>query len=428
MEMKTHDVLVVSAFGRGHWLAAELHQQRMKVLLLDVTAKLGVWPAEDSEGPFGVFRLERYSPSFQARLAHDDQIEEIESGFTIWPPEGVMEFKGPLTRFHWMRQGFPREWLEQLGRGETPSDVRRDADLMSVWPLALAHQLAATRYRPAASALQSRRALPLTANFGLRFATRQGLSKNLQWLADQGVECSDRTEILDLSFRGRGEVSGAELSGARSGLVHFDQMIWTLTGAETAFLSEKLAGHLYPGGFTAPSWCWLRYRLTVQSCPEVQRLPLQVVMVDDLESPWTHQNLMIVQKTPSEERLDVWVRLPAIQRFNRDYLAEYGRRILKTFAKRLPTSNPEIQSLPQEASYTSQELGEPRLPLWEAGSHPERGRRKASNLHFESPENRETHGIDEEFDHQSLLRDRLVRWWQIQQQKLQKQQKKESAP
>nr|HRO68625.1 hypothetical protein [Pseudobdellovibrionaceae bacterium] len=421
MEMNQYDVLITSVFGRGHWLAAELQAQKMKVLLLDLTSQMGVWPPEDGEGPFGVFRVERFADSFLESLAYGDPVESVENGFCVWLPSGPLEFKGPLSRFHWERLKLPMEWLEALSKGGPIASASAERDFSKTWPVALASQLSSTHYSPAALALKDGRPLPLAATFGIRFATRQGLLKNLEWLRERGVDASDGTQILDLSFGGRKKVSGAEMKGEKSGLVRFQEMIWTLTGGETRFLSERIASHLFPGGIINPSWCWVRYRLTVQTHPTLERLPLHVVLVKDLESPWTHTNLVILQKTASERSLDAWIRIPAVQRFNRGYVEEHGRRIVEFMKERLADTHPEIQSLPQESSYTSQELGEARFPVWTEGLSPAKTRLSSSNVHFESPENRESHGLDEAFDHQKELRDRLVRAWHLKQEKLMKE-------
>lgn len=424
MEMNSFDAVIVSAFGRGHWLAAELRRERLKVLLLDVTSRLGVWPVEDGEGPFGIVRVERFSESFLERLTHDDPVETVENGWTLWLPEGPVEFKGPLTRFHAEKLGLPASWLEALAKGERAGDAGPvAADFPKSWLLGFAHQLASTRYRPSARALEGGRPLPLTANFGVKFASRQGLNSSLEWLRQKDVTVSDRTEILDVAFQSRREVSGLELKGEFSGLVRSGCFLWTLTGGETKFLSPKLAEHLYPKGDVEPSWCWVRYRLSARVHPELERLPLHTVLVDDPETPWTHSNVLILMKTPAEGRLDAWIRIPAGQRFNRDYLGEHGRRIVETLSRRLPLSHPDVQSLPQEASYTFQELGPPRVPVWEAEATPEKNRLAAGNVFFENPENRENHTLDSEFDQQRALRDRVMTWWKIRQQKKQKTEK-----
>lgn len=420
------DVVIVSAFGRGHWLAAELQREKISVLLVDLTSRLGVWPSEDVEGPFGFFRLERYADSFVERWTQDDPIEMVPHGLTLWLDDGPLEFKGPLTRHHLQAKGFDEKWNDLMAKGGSlrdPEAPRPQGQFLNEWPLILASQLASTTFRPAAKALQGGRLLPLAANFGVRFATRQGLRRNLDWLRDKGVRITDQSEILDVVRATRGELSGFELKGELSGLVKAEQMIWTLTAGETRFVSEKLAEKLFPGGVVAPRWCWVRYRLTVEPCAELDLLPIHFVCIRDLESPWTHENFLVIQKTPIERNLDAWIRIPALQRFNKDYLRDHGRRIRQEILTRLPTSMADLQDLPQEASYTTQELGDPRIPVWELGQDPTSTRGHWKNLHYESIENRENHSFDSEFDHQRELRDRLLKWHELKLLKLQKQQK-----
>ncbi|MEN0057436.1 MAG: hypothetical protein AAGB31_01270, partial [Bdellovibrio sp.] len=92
-------VILISAFGRGHWLAAALAQEGIKTTLVDVSSKLGVWPAEDIEGPFGFFRNERISESQLERLYADDPYDEVPNGFSLWLKKGPLEMKGPLTKY-----------------------------------------------------------------------------------------------------------------------------------------------------------------------------------------------------------------------------------------------------------------------------------------------------------------------------------------
>jgi len=92
-------IVIVSTFGRGHWLAAALAQEGIKTTLVDVSSKLGVWPAEDLEGPFGFFRNERISESQMERFYSDEAFEELQNGFPKWLNGGSVQFKGPLTKF-----------------------------------------------------------------------------------------------------------------------------------------------------------------------------------------------------------------------------------------------------------------------------------------------------------------------------------------
>src|SRR5205085_425138 len=106
---------------------------------------------------------------------------------------------------------------------------------------------------------------------------------------------------------------------------------------------------------------------------------------------------------------------------NKDYLVAQGESLVEVLGRRLPGSRPRIDSLPQEATYTSAQLGEPQFPVWAEDADPAGRQLDAGNVHFENSENRETHAADEIFDRQIALRHRLVKWWQAKQQSLKSQ-------
>lgn len=429
MESLSFDVAVVSAFGRGHWIASELARDKMKVLLVDVTPKMGPWAAEDGEGPFGVFRPDRFDGTFLERLINDDPIASVDNGWTLWLDRGPLEFKGPRTRHHFQVNGWPESWMELFQKGETlGSEKTKPGEVWSFqkrWLPALAAQVASTKSRRPARALEGGRPMPIMANFSVRWATRQGLRKNLDWLESKGVRTTQTSEILDVSMASRREISGMELKGELSGLCRFDRLVWTLTAGETRFLSKTLSEKLHPGGGPEAPWCWLRYRVQVKDVPELAVLPLHSTLVKDVESPWTHENLIILQRTPVATQFDAWMKLPSNQRFHKSYLTDHGARLTEELRRRLPTSEPEILSLPQEALYTSEQLAGPRLPVWDEGMDPAAGRAKFANLDFESPENRENHSLDCEFDSQRKLVDRILQWRKIRLAQLAKKNKKE---
>lgn len=93
---------------------------------------------------------------------------------------------------------------------------------------------------------------------------------------------------------------------------------------------------------------------------EVQQLPLHSVWIEDLYGPWTHENLLIWQRTTYENRFDVWILIPNNQRFNKDYIKYYGEKITQKWETRFTTSQAKIQNYPQEYMYTYQDLGPSR--------------------------------------------------------------------
>jgi len=184
-------VILVSAFGRGHWLAASLAQEGIKTILIDVSSKLGVWPAEDIEGPFGFFRTEKITESQVERLHSEDSFEEVADGFSLWLKSGPLELKGPLTKFRIEKSSLHpqiKDFILHNSEIKNKNIYKNNLSFSEAWLLHLAHQWASSTYAPNAHALQEGRALPLLSSFFVRRATRGGYEKSFQWLESKGVE------------------------------------------------------------------------------------------------------------------------------------------------------------------------------------------------------------------------------------------------
>ncbi|HWU43172.1 MAG TPA: hypothetical protein VN132_07035, partial [Bdellovibrio sp.] len=295
-------VILVSAFGRGHWLAAALAQEGIKTTLVDVSSKLGVWPTEDIEGPFGFFRNEKISDSQVDRLYSEDPFEEVPNGFSLWLPEGPVEFKGPLTKFKIdnLSLATPVRDLLHAVNDKNARAVYRNLDELNFdqsWLLHFAHQWAATTYMPNALGATEGESLPLLSSFLVRQATRSGLERSLNWLRSKNVEVLQPQQIMDASFGAGKSVTGLEISGDKQGLFRLEQIVWMLTSEESYFLNERLGKYFFPEGALESEWCWVRYRLGLKQCFERDSLPLHTAVLDDIYSPWTHENLMVLQRT-----------------------------------------------------------------------------------------------------------------------------------
>jgi hypothetical protein len=426
MDLKT-SVLIVSAYGRGHWLAAELHRENIPVMLIDVTSKMGAWPPEDLEGPFGFFKPEDLTAAQSERVFAEDAFESVDQGFTAWLPEGPLELKSSLTQYRLSKLDQSKEVYESLfsnkqGGKNLPSLQKWAAENFSKsWILHLAHQWAATTYAPNTRASLSGRALRLMNPFYVRKATRAGQQKSFDWLVSKNVEVYSKTEILDLSFKNKKMISGVEIHGERSGLMHVEQLVWMLTSEETYFVNPKIAKYLFPEGELEPEWCWVRYRLKMQACQERDTLPLHMLIFDHISSPWTHQNLMVLQRTALEDQFDAWIRIPYVQRFNKEYLRIRGEKVMEILRKRLSLALPEIQSYPQEFYYTYSQIGPSSFPVFGQGVESRREQMVFSNLSLDGAEIWKNYSWDDQFDNQKMIRENLTRWWQLLQQRKEKE-------
>ncbi len=428
-------VSVVSIFGRGHWLAAALAREGLKVTLIDLSQKMGQWTSEDTEGPFGFFRSERLQELQLESLFSGDAFEEVTNGFTLWQKKGPIEFKSPLTSFYFEKNQWPAAYQDLLGLKQAETSLKLASYYKALvshpfsqqWIIHLAHQLASTTYAANAEAAQRGNPLPLLSSFYIRRVTRMGLEKSFHWLRADGIEVLAATDIRDFSFANSKTVSGLELTGEKQGVFKTDHLVWTLSSEESYFYSEKIGQRLFPQGAIEPEWGWVRYRLKLEDCREREALPLQIVQMNDLFSPWTHENLIILQRTAVREQFDGWIRLPNVQRFNKEYLTHRGVGICEILNKKMPLSQVQVLTYPQEYYYTYSQLGANRFPVFSESKENERQQNPFRNIALDSPETWIRYSADALFENQEKVATAIIQQWKTDLQKAQKtQQRKEN--
>lgn len=361
----TKTVFIVSIFGRGNWLAMACKKLGLNVTLIDLSSAMGNWGAEDAEGPFGFLKDEKLDESVVNRIQSSEAFESLDSGFTILLPDGPVQFKSPLTMHRLEQIGIPKRVIEGLGKNESVSTLADRYNFSEAWPLHLACEFSSTKWSPSALSAKRTMPAPLLSNFFVKNATRVGLESSLDWVRGFGVEVSTSTEILDVSFSDSKTIAGLELKGELSGLKKCDRMIWCLTSEESYYYSERLGSKIWQNTKNESAWCWIRYQLKFNESPQFQTLPIHFVKVADLYSPWTHENFLIAQKTKSSGIVDIWSRIPTVQRFNKDYLGQLGEKIKQGFVKQLSLFTSDISHYPQEYTYTYAQLGPNRHPVYD---------------------------------------------------------------
>ena len=137
MELKS-EVCIVSIFGRGHWLAAELGKKGIPVSLLDVSAQMGHWAPEDWEGPFGFFKTESFTETQMERLFEDESTQMLDQGLSIWLKSGPLEMKGPVA-LHRLAQLGISEKVIQYVQGQVILEQISNLDFKNSWLAHLAH-------------------------------------------------------------------------------------------------------------------------------------------------------------------------------------------------------------------------------------------------------------------------------------------------
>ncbi len=416
MEVAPCDVFIVSAFGRGDWLAVELKKSGMSVAFIDVSAQLGNWPVEDITGPFGLFMLERYHQSYLEYISQIGNFSAVESGFTVWTSDGPIEMKSPVTAYRFSQMGLHPQVRDFLSHYET-FDLKNKKALQNesfqrVWPLNLAHQLGSTTYMSNRTALEGDSSLPINQSFLVNRPGRDVFERSLKWVESHGIKVFTGGKIVDIAILGRHALAGVEIQGPQAGFFKFDNLVSCISSEETYFIDERLGKKLFPQGAMECHWSWMRFRLKVENCGEISSLPQHLCWITDVMEPWTHENLCLLQKTALLENLDAWVRVPTVQRFNKDYLTNLGARILRNFEEKIPLSKPEILTYPQAYYYTYKDLGPPRFPVYLAEDSASRRSRFFKNFFRDGFEVWNQFSLDHQFDAQIQLRNKIVDQWQ----------------
>lgn len=427
-------VVVISAFGRGNWLAAECSSLGLESQLVDLTEGLGRWAPEDWEGPFGYLQSESLSQSQKMRLDEEDYSESIEDGLVIWLKSGPLDLRGSHSQYLFEKREISHlvsEYVANYGQltAKNRGEARKQIEALPFrdnWFAAFAHAYASPVAAEHVENLKYGEPSPLFSPYFVRRVSRRGAEKSLNWVETQGVKIYQKAKLKDISYSGK-SVSSIEIESDWSGVINADQFIFCLSSLELQRLNPKVGQMLFPSGAIKPEWVWLRYRIQMQAPEIASGLPLKFVVIEDLALPWYHENYQLIQKTTSQDAFDVWVKIPNSLRFQKTYIEEIGRKITEILASRVPTSNPVIVDMPQDYVYDEAILGPARFAQLTPESKAKLKRLNCSNFHFDGPELWNSLDWNGQFQHQSELFANVKAWKLEYDRKLEKLQARERS-
>lgn len=378
----TYDLIVVSAFGRGQWIASELAGQGWKTALVDVSDQVATISDIDAEGPFGLFESQDLLPSQRARLADEGEFAAVAGGFTLWLPEGPLEFRSELTPFLLRARDIPEEvetYVRHSGskakEGEREKRQIKRLQYSHSWLAQFAHSLTAATHHENHVALESNTAAPLFSPYGLRQLTATGLAKGFQVAKTAGVSLRPKSKIVDLRFDGK-SVDAIEIQGDVSGAERGRAFVWCLSYDETKRVSEKLAARLFPKAWPEAQWGW--QRLTFEASPSdlLSSLPLSVTVIDDVDLAWTRANMVLVRRRENESSFDAWVKVPTWMRRETPVFAGVVDEVKHLLKRKLPGV-----TLTQKGDL----LSPLQWPIYTIEDFDALGAAKSPNLFFDAP-------------------------------------------
>lgn len=413
---KVRDIVIVSAFDRGSWLALELSKKFENVCIIDVSDSLGRWTPEDWEGPFGYFHTQYQENSSFAVWAEGESVRQSRKGISFWLKEGPLELKGPLYKFKRQKLEIS-EYLEDYITNfkETDKNTLKskqesilNTEFKSTWLAHMSHQLAGNVWRENYDAISPTPPLPLFSKHSFKTPSHSSRIDRLTKLSDMGVEVWKNSKILDLIVEKK-DFQGIEVkSGGASAIIQSKNWIWMLSSEESQWLNSSMTDVLFNSAVLEPEWVWVRYRLKWEKNLAIQSIPSQFIFIKNLNLPWGHENLVYCNQGIRDNEWDCWIRIPRRERFRKDYLEMTKNKLVNEFYKRVPTLKLASEEFPQEYKYSYDELGPARFPIFNGNDFKKLIRNDFDNLIWDGPEKWNRLDVIGMLDRHSLIKQKLV--------------------
>lgn len=339
------DVVIASAYGRGHWLAGHLADQGWKVTLLDFTKALGPFSPEDYDGPFGLLETDLISGSQKTHWSTEfgpNTVQKVESGYSIWLKDGPIEGHSQLATFYAQERSISLAVRNYLHMVSDLSDIRLKPErtqlaklpFENTWLVRFMHQFHSNEYSNPIDALDSSHATPFYSRYFVRALSSDSHRKSLQGLRDAQVEVIENPEVL--SVKGQGDE--LVLLTMRADTIKTRSLVWGLTSFETARVAGELTRVFYKNTKLTPQWQWRKFIVSFDELPT--EVPASFVLLHDPHLPWTHTNAVSVRST--SDYWICWMRLPSEQT-KAEYFADQAKDLFEKIHQRLPWTGAKVE-------------------------------------------------------------------------------------
>lgn len=377
--MASKNIAIVSAWGRGAWLAHQLQQKGFCVTVLDVSSLLPSVSSSQREGPFGVFLPSTLS-DLQKQYLLSDNFHSVKQGFSVYTSQGPVEFQGPLYSFlrkkrkdFCLLEAFLTEMSGPSGFSETErkemtylSDVSGlSENVKSLWDkkqkkqmieeiesseslVRLALELGSSYFETSRIKKISKKLLqllstktgksfpslnhlfsesdrtcsfsPLFSDYFLREASQRYFAEVKNSLQAEGVQWLDISQQnADDDLKELEFTKKCVRFRLRGEKREIPFLVWTLSGPETARCFSDKMPVLFPK-WKEPLKIWRPFSLSWDRGGFENVMPSLLVVL-----PSTHQEnnngIISLKKHKSVSHIDMWILCPYSQRFDEQVLS-----------------------------------------------------------------------------------------------------------
>ena len=320
-------MVIVSAYGRGAWLAHRLQKEGFGTTVMDVSSLLPALSSEEREGPFGVF-LPSHLSDLQKQYLCEDCFYPVPQGFSVFTSQGPLEFQSSLSCFFVETRKDFQLCHSVLScapevNSSNPSHKKRWQKECeeSFWLLRLAAELT-NSYLGRDFSIEKGIFSPFFSDYVLRESSQCYFADLKYSLQQEGVEW--------ISVSSKREVERS-VSRAQEQRDHY--LVWTLSGPETAHYFSDCITMLFPG-WTEPIKIWRRFSLSWDQGEFKKIIPSLLLVSPDgvqknglekeIHSKELHcesEGVLSLKKNPASSSMDLWMLCPYGERFDRQTLS-----------------------------------------------------------------------------------------------------------
>ena len=318
--MEKFQVLVVSAWERGFWIARRFWKMGLKVAVWDVSE---CFPAGFShrEGPFDFFMPQGFSHADKTALLCSSVQDR---GFVLLSPDGPVEFNGPLTGFLFSKN-FP-PWITYLNDVLCSGYVERPDQLVN-------------------KNHGDRNRLFLFSDYVLKEFSRKAYEQEIEKLQAEGMSYFTGRDLA-LTFKPDQFLflsSGQKLAGA-------ENLVWCLSGPETRLYFAEYAPELFSQNAPDPVWYWQPFLLRREDFHIPESFPSRLLLLPERikeKAPFFNQSDLMVLKQVSRTFLELWVLLPREAQGRSQILKEHLLQSIKKMSALWPHAQKKTSPFPQ---------------------------------------------------------------------------------
>ena len=379
------DVVIVSSWGRGAWLAHQLQKKAFRTTLFDISSLQPLSSAE-REGPFGVF-LPSHLSDLQKSYLCGDHFYSVQQGFSIFASQGPVEFRGALNPFlletcrdfqvcHSVlhQTGIESRSSLPLSRGPVSLGSNKSSIKEAVRSnlfLYLAKEFSGSyteqvrsvrvplSLHPGKETYRNHNGFsPLFSEYLFRESSQRYFAdikyalqkEGVKWLDMSAADLSSSNNLLrdlklkktHIEFKWNEEVQKTRF------------LIWTLSGLETLQFFSNSMSFLFPT-WKPPIKIWKRFSLSWDQGAFQKVIPLLLLVLPEYirrdhvshEHEQEHEqepepflrwgeDFLSLKRHPEASKMDLWMLCPYDERFNKSILSSYLRVALDRLNCLLP--------------------------------------------------------------------------------------------